>query len=391
MARRRADRGGHLGSRRALRDARDPRGPGARPRDGRDHDADLPDVDLRAGGGRRPQGLRLRPRREPDENRAAGVHRVARGSCAWPRVLLRPRRGDHPHAPALTGRSRGRRQRRVRRHLPHVHAGVRAEGVSVHVPHARRDLDRARRASRGADEVRLARDADEPGAQHRRHRRRVRSSTRGRRTRDRRQHLRDAVSPATARARRRRGAPLDDEVPRRPFRRDRRVPRDERRHTGRAARVLAEITRSGARPVRRVARPARREDARRTDGSALRERDRGRRLPRATSARPARHVPGPALPPGPHDRRATDEELRRNGLVPSRRRAGGGRPRCAHEDLEARREPRRRREPHRAPCPDDARVDGRCAVRRAADADPPVGRNRVGRGPHRGPRRRARG
>ena len=40
---------------------------------------------------------------------------------------------------------------------------------------------------------------------------------------DRRQHLRDAVPPATARARRRRRAPLDDEVPRRPFRRDRRA------------------------------------------------------------------------------------------------------------------------------------------------------------------------
>ena len=49
-----------------LRDARDPRGPGARPGDRRGHDADLPDLHVRAGGGRRPQGLRLLARREPD-------------------------------------------------------------------------------------------------------------------------------------------------------------------------------------------------------------------------------------------------------------------------------------------------------------------------------------
>ena len=57
-------------------------GPGARPRDGRDHDADLPDLDVRAGGGRRPQGLRLRAGREPDADGAPGVHRLARGRRA---------------------------------------------------------------------------------------------------------------------------------------------------------------------------------------------------------------------------------------------------------------------------------------------------------------------
>ena len=36
-----------------------------------DH-ADLPDLDVRAGGGRRAQGLRLLARREPDPHRAAG-------------------------------------------------------------------------------------------------------------------------------------------------------------------------------------------------------------------------------------------------------------------------------------------------------------------------------
>ena len=44
----------------------------------------------------------------------------------------------------------------------------------------RGDLDRARGASRRADAVRLARDADEPAAQHRRHRRRRRRRARRR-------------------------------------------------------------------------------------------------------------------------------------------------------------------------------------------------------------------
>ena len=82
----------HLGSRDAVRDAGDPRRPGARPRHRRDHDADLPDLDVRAGGGRRPQGLRLRTRREPDAHGAPGVHRLARGRRARPRVLVRARR-----------------------------------------------------------------------------------------------------------------------------------------------------------------------------------------------------------------------------------------------------------------------------------------------------------
>ena len=125
----------------AVRDPRDPRGPGARLRVGRDHDADLPDLDVRAGGGRRPQGLRLRARRQPHANRAAGVPRVARGRRARARVLVRPRRRDDAHAPALARRPRRRGQRRVRRHLPHVHAGLRAEGLPLHLPHRRRDLD----------------------------------------------------------------------------------------------------------------------------------------------------------------------------------------------------------------------------------------------------------
>jgi hypothetical protein len=43
---------------------------GAGQRDRRDHDADLPDLDVRAGGGRRPQGLRLRTVGNPRARRS---------------------------------------------------------------------------------------------------------------------------------------------------------------------------------------------------------------------------------------------------------------------------------------------------------------------------------
>ena len=56
----------------------------------------------------------------------------------------------------------------------------------------------------------------------------------------------------------------------------------------------------------------------------------------------------------------------------------------------ARGEPRRRREPHRGPCPDDARVDGGRPVRRPAGARPALRGHRVRRRPPRRPRARAR-
>ena len=90
--------------------------------------------------------------------------------------------------------------------------------------------------------------ADEPGAEHRRHRGRLAGRARRRRARRRRQHVRDPVPAAAARARRRRGAALDDEVPRRPLGRDRRLRRDLRRRDRRAARVPAEVPRRGAGP-----------------------------------------------------------------------------------------------------------------------------------------------
>ena len=79
----------HRSARHGLRDARHPRGPGARSGDRRGHHADLPDLDVRAGGGRRAQGLRLLARREPDAHRTRDVPRLARGRRARARLLLR--------------------------------------------------------------------------------------------------------------------------------------------------------------------------------------------------------------------------------------------------------------------------------------------------------------
>ena len=84
-----------------LRDARHPRGPGAGPGDGLRHRPDLPDVHVRAGGGRRPQGLRLLARREPHAHGAPDVPRVARGRRPRHRVLVRARRDDDDHASRL--------------------------------------------------------------------------------------------------------------------------------------------------------------------------------------------------------------------------------------------------------------------------------------------------
>ena len=77
--------------------------------------------------------------------------------------------------------------------------------------------------------------------------------------------------------------------------------------------------------------------------------------------------PGPARPSRPRDRSTADARLRRDGVVPRRVGGGGGRPRRAHEGLDARREPRRRREPHRAPAPDDPCLDRERPVRLAAE------------------------
>ena len=92
-----------------------------------------------------------------------------------------------------------------------------------HSPAAVSDVDAVRAAIRpGRDEDGLDRDPHQPAAQHRRHRGARRRRPRGRRAAGRRQHLRLALPPAAPHAGRRRGAPLDHEVRRRPLRRRRR-------------------------------------------------------------------------------------------------------------------------------------------------------------------------
>ena len=75
---------------------------------------------------------------------------------------------------------------------------------------------------------------DQPAAHLHRHRSRRDRRPRERRAGRRRQHLRHALPPAAARARRRHRRPLGHEVPRRPLRRGRRLRRRRRRRAGRA-------------------------------------------------------------------------------------------------------------------------------------------------------------
>ena len=110
----------------------------------------------------------------------------------------------------------------------------------------------------------------------------------GRRDPRRRQHVRDAVPPAPARARRRRRRPLDDEVPRRPLRHGRRLRRHERPDDRGAPVLPPEVARRRPRPLRRLARAPRNQDARRAHAPALRERDDHRRDARVAIMRASR-------------------------------------------------------------------------------------------------------
>ena len=100
----------------------------------------------------------------------------------------------------------------------------------------------------------------------------------------------------------------------------------------------------------------------------------------------------PGLPahPGHEIAAAADARLRRDDLVPGRLGGGGGRARRPHEVVPAGGVARRRRKPDRTPRADDARVDGRRALRRAEEPDPALGRDRVGGRPDRRPGNRAR-
>ena len=135
-----------------------------------------------------------------------------------------------------------------------------------------------------------------PAAQLHRHRsgRRPRPRTRG--AGRRRQHVRHAVPPTTARPRRRRRRPLGDEVPRRAQRRRRRIRRRRRRRARRPAALPPERSRGGTRTVRLLPRPARRQDARRAHGSPLQQCPGRRRPPRAPPSGRARVLPATPRP-----------------------------------------------------------------------------------------------
>ncbi len=201
-----------------------------------------------------------------------------------------------------------------------------------------RALHRARRRTSTSARDPLARDADQPAAEHRRHRGRRRGGARGRRDGRRRQHVRHAVPAAAARARRGHRRPLHDEVPRWPLGRGRRLRRHERPDDRGASAVPAEVARRRPRSVRRVARAARAEDACDPDGAALCERQRGRRVPGPASAGHDRALAGTPGASGPRDRRPADARLRRDGLVP--RRDGGGGCRALLADDGSGRSPR---------------------------------------------------
>ena len=130
-----------------VRDPRDPRRPGARPGDRRGDHADLPDLDLRPGGGRAEQGLRLLARREPDPHGARDGAREPRGRRARHRVLVRARRDDDADAPRRPGRAGRADRRRLRRRLPDDLAGLRAEGLPLHLRPGRRVRREPRRAT----------------------------------------------------------------------------------------------------------------------------------------------------------------------------------------------------------------------------------------------------
>ena len=152
---------------------------------------------------------------------------------------------------------------------------------------------------------------------------------RGRRAAGRRQHLRDAVPPASADPRRRRRHPLHDEVRRRAQRRRRWRGRGARPRPRRERRLPPERHGRRGRSVRRLAHPARPQDARGPDGAALRQRREGRGVPHRRRAGRARLLPGPCRPPGPRGREGADVPLRRHGRLPRRRAARSRRSRSA--------------------------------------------------------------
>ncbi len=122
--------------------------------------------------------------------------------------------------------------RRLRRHVPAVRQGLRRLGRGLRARcrcPTRPRSGAALAGERARPPAGLGRDADQPAAVHRRHRRAGRDRPRRRRAAGRGQHLRLALPAAAAGARRRRRGPLHDQVPGRPLRRGRRRGRGRRR------------------------------------------------------------------------------------------------------------------------------------------------------------------
>ena len=207
---------------------------------------------------------------------------------------------------ALTRARRPRRdpRRRLRRHVPPLRQGRQGLGPRPQPGAGRRH----RRGGRGhrarPHQAGLGRDAHQPDAHHRRHRGARHGRPRRRRAAGRRQHLRLALPPAAADARRRRGAALDHQVRRRAQRRRRRGRGRARPRPGRQDRLPPERHGRRRRAVRRLPDPPRPQDAGRPDGPPLRQRREDRGVPRRRPAghrgdlpRPAPRTPATRSPP----------------------------------------------------------------------------------------------
>ena len=296
-----------------LRDSRDSRRSGAGSRHRRGDGSDLPDVDVRPGGRRRAQGLRLRACREPDPHGAAALPGVARVGGAR-RSPSRPASARSTTIMHLV--SPGDRVVAVN----DVYGGVYRMFSQVYEPKGYEFtwLPAAEISERLADaldertRIVWLETSDESTAERDRHPRRRRGCARGRRDGRRRQHVRDAVPAAPARARRRHRPTLDDEVPRRPLGRRRRLRGDERSDRRGASALPAEIARRRPGSVRLLARSARGQDARGAHAPALRERSgsspSGSRATRASSRCCTRGSRPIRVTRSPRDRCATSAE-----------------------------------------------------------------------------------
>ena len=208
-----------------------------------------------------------------------------------------------------------------------------------------------------------------------RHRGRRRARPPGRRPPCGRRHRRDAGAHPAARARRRPGHALGDQVPERPHRRGRRRAghRPGRRPLG-ADRRAPPRRRRDPRALRGLAAAARHAHAVPARRARLGDRPVPRRAP-AARIRTSQPCSTPACPTTPATRSPRRQMQGGFGGMLSirvRRRSGRDRDRRARRDLAARDLARRRREPDRAP-----RLDRGPDLAGAPRPAPPLGRHRA--------------